>query len=31
MARARWLSWFFCAAGSSALEQSHSGTQNSGS
>lgn len=31
MARARWLSWFFSAAGSSALEQSHSGTQNSGS
>ncbi|MNF68715.1 hypothetical protein D3C84_505800 [compost metagenome] len=31
MARARWLSWFFSAAGSSALEQSRSSTQNSGS
>ena len=31
IARARWLIWFFSAAGSSALEQSRSGTQNSGS
>ncbi len=31
MARARWLSWFFSTGFSSALEQSRSGTQNSGS
>ncbi|MNZ88507.1 hypothetical protein D3C78_1074020 [compost metagenome] len=31
IARARWLSWFFSVGPSSALEQSRSGTQNSGS